>query len=61
MAGGGGIVPDVLLEPDTLTLGEQLFSRELDGKITAFRDVLTGYALDLAPGRQGRLRGVRGG
>ena len=44
---GGGIVPDVLLEPDTLTTAEQRFSEALDGKLAAFRDVLNAYALDL--------------
>ena len=53
-------MPDVLLEPDTLTMAEQLFSRELDGKLTAFRDVLTGYALDLRRGGLGS-EALRGG
>ncbi len=52
LAGGGGIVPDVLLEPDTLTSREQLFTRALDGQLTAFRDVLTAYALELRRGSQ---------
>jgi carboxyl-terminal processing protease len=47
LAGGGGIVPDVALEPDTLSSAEQRFVQALDGRLTAFRDVMTGYALEL--------------
>jgi carboxyl-terminal processing protease len=50
LAGGGGIVPDVLLAPDTLTTAEQQFTRALDGRTTVFRDVLTAYALELRRG-----------
>jgi carboxyl-terminal processing protease len=45
--GGGGIVPDVLLKPDTLSGGEQRFAQALQGKVPVFRDVLTAYALEL--------------
>ena len=47
LAGGGGIVPDVLLRPDTLSTAEQRFARALDGQVSVFRDVLTAYALEL--------------
>jgi carboxyl-terminal processing protease len=47
LAGGGGIVPDVLLQPDTLSTPEQLFSQALDGKVPEFRDVLSASARDL--------------
>jgi hypothetical protein len=50
LAGGGGIVPDVLLDPDTLTTPEQGFTLALNGQLTAFRDVLTAYALELRRG-----------
>ena len=50
LAGGGGIVPDVMLEPDTLTTGEQRFVQSLDGQLTAFRDAMTAYALELRRG-----------
>jgi carboxyl-terminal processing protease len=50
LAGGGGIVPDVLLDPDTLTTSEQGFTLALNGQLTAFRDVLTAYALELRHG-----------
>jgi len=40
-------VPDVMLEPDTLSAPEQRFVRSLDGQLTAFRDVMTSYALEL--------------
>src|ERR1044072_3086436 len=45
--GGGGIVPDVMLDPDTLTTAEQGFTGALNGQLTAFRDVITAYALEL--------------
>lgn len=54
LAGGGGIIPDVLLEPDTLSTREQRFARALDGKLPVFRDVLTAYALELR--RDGAVR-----
>ncbi|MFL5496382.1 MAG: S41 family peptidase [Gemmatimonadales bacterium] len=47
LPGGGGIVPDVRLEPDTLTSTEQLFARALEGQVSGYRDVLTAYALQL--------------
>jgi hypothetical protein len=50
LAGGGGIVPDVLLDPDTLTTPEQGFTQALNGQLVAFRDVLTAYALELRRG-----------
>ena len=50
LAGGGGIVPDVLLDPDTLTTPEQGFTLALNGQLTAFRDVLTAYALEIRRG-----------
>ncbi len=45
--GGGGIVPDVIVRPDTLTQAERDFVRALGDKVPAYRDVLTTYALDL--------------
>jgi len=54
LAGGGGIVPDVLLKPDTLTTPEQEFSRALDGQLAVCRDAINATALDL------RRRGVVG-
>jgi len=54
LAGGGGIVPDVLLRPDTFTTPEQEFSRALDGQLAVFRDAINATALDL------RRRGVVG-
>lgn len=47
LARGGGLVPDVMLPPDTLSIAEQQFVRSLDGQLTAFRDVMTSYALEL--------------
>ncbi|HEX9580159.1 MAG TPA: S41 family peptidase [Gemmatimonadales bacterium] len=45
--GGGGIRPDVLVQPDTLTDPEKAFVRALGSGIPAYRDVLTSYALEL--------------
>jgi hypothetical protein len=42
-----GLVPDVVLAPDTLTTAESVFAQSLDGQVPAFRDVLTAYALEL--------------
>jgi carboxyl-terminal processing protease len=43
----GGIVPDVVLAPDTLEPAESLFAGAMEGHVALFRDVLTAYALDL--------------
>jgi carboxyl-terminal processing protease len=43
----GGLVPDVVLGPDTLTTSESTFAQSLAGQIPIFRDVLTAYALEL--------------
>ncbi|HEX5387978.1 MAG TPA: S41 family peptidase [Gemmatimonadales bacterium] len=45
--GGGGIVPDIVVRPDTLTTSEREFARALGGKTPVYRDVLTDLALDL--------------
>jgi carboxyl-terminal processing protease len=45
--GGGGIRPDVTVPGDTLTDGEKAFARKLGANVPAYRDVLTGYALEL--------------
>jgi carboxyl-terminal processing protease len=47
VVGGGGIRPDVTLRGDTLTDGEKEFARKLGANVPAYRDVLTGYALEL--------------
>jgi hypothetical protein len=47
LAAGGGLVPDVVLHPDTLDGPETVFANALDGHVALFRDVLTAYALDL--------------
>jgi len=44
--GGGGIVPDLIVRPDTLTMSEREFIKALGDKVQAYRDVLTTYALD---------------
>ncbi|MBA3258848.1 MAG: S41 family peptidase [Gemmatimonadales bacterium] len=53
LSGWGGIVPDVVLGPDTLTTPESLLAQALSGQISVFRDVLTAYALELR--RQGAI------
>ncbi len=45
--GGGGIRPDLIVRPDTLTDGEQEFLRNLGSKLPVYRDVMTTYALEL--------------
>jgi len=45
--GGGGIRPDVIVYPDTLTKPEQDFYRALGANLPVYRDVLTSYALEL--------------
>ncbi|MGH7703276.1 MAG: S41 family peptidase, partial [Gemmatimonadales bacterium] len=45
--GGGGIVPDLVVRPDTLTAGERAFATALGAKTTEYRDALTSYALEL--------------
>jgi carboxyl-terminal processing protease len=45
--GGGGIVPDLVIRPDTLTTGERTFAKALGAKLPVYRDVLTTYALEL--------------
>jgi carboxyl-terminal processing protease len=52
LSGGGGIIPDVLLQPDTLSTSEQSFARALGGQVSLFRDVLTAYALELRRSNQ---------
>lgn len=47
LASGGGIVPDMVLPPDTLSAAESLLAQALSGRVTVFRDVLTAYALEL--------------
>jgi carboxyl-terminal processing protease len=48
--GGGGIRPDIFEAPDTFTTVERGFVRGLGSKVATFRDVLTGYALELKSG-----------
>jgi carboxyl-terminal processing protease len=45
--GGGGIVPDLVVRPDTLTTAEREFAKALGAKTPAYRDVITSYALEL--------------
>jgi carboxyl-terminal processing protease len=45
--GGGGIRPDLLVVADTFTAGERAFMRGLGGRIPAYRDVISSYALEL--------------
>lgn len=45
--GGGGIVPDVVVRPDTFTTSEREFVKAVGEKAAAYRDALTGYALEL--------------
>ncbi len=45
--GGGGIVPDIVVRPDTLTTAEREFGRALGSNVPAYRDAITSYALEL--------------
>jgi carboxyl-terminal processing protease len=45
--GGGGIVPDMVIRPDTLTTDERAFAKALGAKLPVYRDALTTYALEL--------------
>ena len=47
LRGGGGIQPDVTVQPDTFTTAEQDFYRSLGTKLPVYRDVMTSYALEL--------------
>ena len=44
--GGGGIVPDLVIRPDTLTESEREFAKALGNGLPQFRDALTSIALD---------------
>jgi carboxyl-terminal processing protease len=50
--GGGGIVPDLVVRPDTLTDPEKEFARALGSNLPQYRDVLTSYALELKRSRE---------
>jgi carboxyl-terminal processing protease len=50
LSSSSGLVPDIVLTPDTLTDSESLFAQSLGGQIPVFRDVLTAYALELKKG-----------
>ena len=39
--GGGGIVPDLVIRPDTLTAAEREFAKALGNDLPQYRDVLT--------------------
>ncbi|HMU62214.1 MAG TPA: S41 family peptidase [Gemmatimonadales bacterium] len=45
--GGGGIVPDIIVQQDTFTTAERDFRDALGAKIPAYFDVMTTYALEL--------------
>jgi carboxyl-terminal processing protease len=45
--GGGGIVPDLVIRPDTLSVGEKEFAKALGSHVPEYRDVMTSYALEL--------------
>jgi carboxyl-terminal processing protease len=44
--GGGGIVPDLVIRPDTLTASERDFAKALGNGLPQYRDVLTSTALE---------------
>jgi carboxyl-terminal processing protease len=44
--GGGGIVPDLVIRPDTLTNSEREFAKALGNGLPQYRDALTSIALE---------------
>jgi carboxyl-terminal processing protease len=44
--GGGGIVPDLVIRPDTFSAGEKEFAKALGSHLPEYRDVLTTFALE---------------
>jgi carboxyl-terminal processing protease len=44
--GGGGIVPDLVIRPDSLTGAEKEFAKALGSHLPEYRDVLTTFALE---------------
>jgi carboxyl-terminal processing protease len=44
--GGGGIVPDLVIRPDTLTVPEREFAKALGSALPQYRDALTSIALE---------------
>ena len=44
--GGGGIVPDLVIRPDTLSGGEKDFAKALGSHLPEYRDALTSIALE---------------
>jgi carboxyl-terminal processing protease len=44
--GGGGIVPDLVIRPDTLTMSEREFAKALGSALPQYRDALTSIALE---------------
>jgi carboxyl-terminal processing protease len=52
--GGGGIVPDIVVRPDTLSASEREFAKALGNGFPQYKDALTSIALDAK-----RSHGVR--
>jgi len=50
--GGGGIVPDLVIRPDTLTSSERDFAKALGNGLPQYRDALTSIALEAKKNRQ---------
>ena len=46
LQGGGGIYPDIVVQPALLNEAERAFVRVLGSNLQAYRDVLTAYALE---------------
>ncbi len=44
--GGGGIVPDLVIRPDTLNASERAFAKALGNLVPEYRNVLATFALD---------------
>jgi len=57
--GGGGIVPDVMVRPDTTTLAERAMITAVSRKASVFNDVMTGYAVEYERRTPGLTRDFR--
>jgi len=51
LMGGGGIVPDSIVEADTIGKAERAFFEQLGSELGVYQDVLAAYAIELAERR----------
>ena len=51
LVGGGGIVPDTIVEVDTISDAQRAFLEQLGGELGIYQDVVASYAIELAERR----------